>query len=648
MKKIIVAIIGLFSSLNTFSQSLEIEKYPVQKVDMRNVRLTDNFWLPKIRQIQQVTIPVAFAKCEETGIFENFLIAEKVIHGGTGKVNGKMPFDDTDPYKIIEGASLTLVSAPDPKLEAQLDKYISIIARGQEPDGYLTTWRTINPTIPPATWVGDHCRKRWDNLSMSHELYNAGHLYEAAAAHFYATGKRNFLNIALKNADLIVKVFNDPNNYDVPGHEIIETGLIKLYLITGQKKYFDMAKKFIDLRGTSEHRKPRGEYWQDYKPVFEQDEAVGHAVRAVYYYAGVTDVAAISGDTRYKTAIQRIWNNMVNQKMYVTGGLGAKHDGEAFGKNYELPNLTAYNETCAAIGGVMWADRMFRLFGGAKYYNILERILYNGLLSGVSLDGKCFFYPNPLESDAVYKFNQGNLTRAGWFDCPCCPTNMIRFLPSVSNLIYDVDKEGVFINLFIANEAKIPFGKKNINISQTSNYPLNGNVKIDVNPESKLAFTVKIRIPDWATNALPSELYSYRNSISNSVKLLINNQKTDYKIEDGYIKIYRKWQRGDKIDLNLPMEVRNITANPLIEDDKDKTAIQYGPLMYCLEKMDNLETYDENFSAKNFKINYNQNKLGGINEIIAKDAQKEWNFIPYYSWSNRGVGKMKVWVNESK
>lgn len=647
MKKIIVIIVGMLSGLTTFSQSLEIAKYPVQKVGMRNVRLTDNFWLPKIRQIQQVTIPVAFAKCEETGIFENFLIAEKVIKGGTGKVNGKMPFDDTDPYKIIEGASLTLMSAPNAKLDALLNKYISIIARGQEPDGYLTTWRTINPVAPPAKWVGD-CKKRWDNESMSHELYNAGHLYEAAATHFYATGKRNFLNIALKNADLVVKVFSDPNNYDVPGHEIIETGLIKLYLITGKKKYFDMAKKFVDLRGTSEHRKPRGEYWQDYKPLFEQDEAVGHAVRAVYYYAGVTDVAAISGDERYKKTIKNIWNNMVNRKMYVTGGLGAKHNGEAFGKNYELPNLTAYNETCAAIGGVMWADRMFRLFGGADYYNILERILYNGLLSGVSLDGKCFFYPNPLESDGVYKFNQGNLTRAGWFECPCCPTNMIRFLPSVSNLIYDVDKEGIFVNLFIANEAKIPFGKTNINLTQTSNYPLDGNVKIAVNPESKLIFTIKIRIPDWATNAFPSELYGYQNSIATSVKLLVNNQKVDYKVEGGYIKIHRNWQRGDKIDLNIPMEVRNITANPLIEDDKGKTSIQYGPLMYCLEKIDNSDSYDGNFDAKSFKINYNPNKLGGINEIIAKDAQKEWNFIPYYSWSNRGVGEMKVWVKESK
>lgn len=643
MKKIILQLVVILYIQIGFSQSLEIANYPIQKVDMRNVRLTDNFWLPKIRQIQQVTIPVAFENCEKNGIFENFLTAEKVMQGGSGKVRGAMPFDDTDPYKIIEGASLTLVSSPNAALDAQLDKYISIIGRGQEPDGYLTTWRTINPANPPASWVGN-CKQRWDNLSMSHELYNAGHLYEAAAAHYYATGKRNFLNIALKNADLIVKVFSDPNNYEVPGHEIIETGLIKLYLITGQKKYFDMAKKFIDLRGSSEHRKPRGEYWQDYKPLFEQDEAVGHAVRAVYYYSGITDVAAISGDERYQNTIKTIWNNMTNRKMYVTGGLGARHSGEAFGKNYELPNLTAYNETCAAIGGVMWADRMFRLFGGADYYNILERILYNGMLSGISLDGKCFFYPNPLESDGIYKFNQGNLTRAGWFECPCCPTNMIRFLPSISNLIYDVNKEGIIVNLFIANEAKIPFGQTEVNISQQSNYPLDGNIKIAVNPKSKTQFALKIRIPDWAMNKFPSELYSYKNSINTAIKLTVNGKQLNYKTEGGYLVLDRKWKKGDLIDLDIPMEVRTIAAHPLIEDDKGKTAIQYGPLVYCLEKTDNENSFDTNFNAKDFRVKYNPNKLGGINEIISTEAQKEWNFIPYYSWSNRGPGSMKVWL----
>ncbi|HRN46861.1 MAG TPA: glycoside hydrolase family 127 protein [Niabella sp.] len=644
MKRIICCLIVIFSAIQIFSQSLEIADYAIQKVDLRQVQLTDNFWLPKIRQIQQVTIPFALQKCEENGRFENFLTAEKVIKGGTGKVLGKMPFDDTDPYKIIEGASLTLVSSPDKELETLLDKYITIIARGQESDGYLTTWRTINPAVPPSKWVGE-CKQRWDNLEMSHELYNSGHLFEAAATHYYATGKKNLLNIALKNANLLVKVFGAPDNYSIPGHEIVETGLIKLYLITGNKDYFSLAKKFIDLRGTSEHRKPRGEYWQDAKPVLEQDEVVGHAVRAVYFYAGITDVAAITGDEKYKTTIKNLWHNMVHQKMYVTGGIGAKHEGEAFGKNYELPNLSAYNETCAAIGGVMWADRMFRTFGDADYYNVLERMLYNGVLPGISLDGKAFFYPNPLESDGVYKFNQGNLTRAGWFDCPCCPTNLIRFLPSIPALIYDTDKEGIYVNLFASNKANLRFNNEDVNIIQNTQYPYGANVQLTINPVKKTTFALKIRIPDWASDKTVSQLYVYQKPVSKGVTLFVNSKKQNYQIKNGYIVINKKWKKGDRVEVNFPFEVRNVSSNLLVAENKGKTAVQCGPLVYCMERIDNQETFDKVFAQSDFEVRYNANKLGGINEIIAKDqAQHTWNFIPYFTWSNRGVGKMKVWV----
>ncbi|MDR2841111.1 MAG: glycoside hydrolase family 127 protein [Paludibacter sp.] len=646
MKKLLFTIIYCVLMSVLSAQSLEIENYPIKKIDLRNVKLTDNFWLIKIRQIQQVTIPVAFERCEAEGRFENFITAEKVINGGTGAVRGMMPFDDTDVYKIIEGASLSLVSAPDAKLETQLDRYIAIVARGQEADGYLTTWRTINPAVPPAAWVGK-CSRRWDNLAMSHELYNAGHLYEAAAAHFYATGKRNFLEIALKNADLMVKVFAAPDNYEIPGHQIIETGLIKLYLITGKKDYLNLAKKFLDLRGTDENRTKRGEYSQDHKPVTEQDEVVGHAVRAVYMYAGMTDIAAISGDAGYKNAVQSLWNNMVNRKMYVSGGLGALHAGEAFGANYELPNLTAYNETCAAIGGVMWADRMFRLFGDANYYNILERMLYNGVLSGISLDGTCFFYPNPLESDGLYKFNQGHLTRAGWFDCSCCPTNFIRFLPSLPNLIYNVDNQSVYVNLFIANEAKIPFGKTNIRITQTTHYPLDANINIAVNPDKKTNFTLKIRVPDWATNNFPSELYSYQNTVSKPIKLFLNGKQIEVDVNNAYIQISRKWAKGDKIDIEFPLQVRKIVSNPLVEDNRGKIALSYGAFIYCMESADNENLWDTVFNFKQShktEINFNKNKLAGINEITLNDGSLTRHFIPYYAWSNRGAGQMKVWM----
>ncbi|MDR1722396.1 MAG: glycoside hydrolase family 127 protein [Tannerella sp.] len=623
--------------------------YPIEKIDLRDIKLTDNFWRPKIRQIQDVTIPVAFERCEAEGRFENFITAEAVMKGGAGKVRGKMPFDDTDVYKIIEGASLSLVSAPNPKLEADLDRYIAIVARGQEPDGYLTTWRTIDPTNPPAEWVHSlgkdgRCAKRWDNLGGSHELYNAGHLYEAAAAHYYATGKRNFLDIALKNADLLVRVFGASDNYDIPGHQIVETGLIKLYQITKKNDYLNLAKKFIDLRGDSTHRKPRGDYWQDHKPILEQDEVVGHAVRATYYYAGLTDIAAIFGDSLYKVTALRLWDNMVDRKMYVTGGIGARHNGEAFGDNYELPNLTAYNETCAAIGGVMWADRMFRLFGEADFYNILERMLYNGVLAGISLDGTCFFYPNPLESDGIYKFNQGHLTRAGWFECSCCPTNLIRFIPSIPELIYDVDNQGIFINMFISNNAKVRVGKTDVEISVSTDYPLNGKVEIDIKSHAS-TFALKIRIPDWATNRFPSELYRYENGITSPFKVILNGNNADYQENNGYIEINREWHEGDNVKLDLNMAVRKIAANPKIEDDKGKIALEYGPFVYCIEEIDNPEVFDQAFDATDFQVGFNTGKLGGINEIIASNDRRKWTFIPYYTWSNRGEGRMKVWIN---
>ncbi|MFV0606924.1 MAG: glycoside hydrolase family 127 protein [Niabella sp.] len=648
MKRIHITTIVIFFATGLFAQSLEISNYPIQKIDLRKVELTDKFWLPKIQQIQTVTIPFALKQCEEEGRFENFITAGKVMHGGTGTVRGKMPFDDSDPYKIIEGASLTLVSAPDEELDKLLDKYIAIIASGQEPDGYLTTWRTISPAKPPASWVGV-CKQRWDNLAMSHELYNSGHLFEAAATHFYATGKRNFLNIALKNADLLVTVFGNKDNYDVPGHEIIETGLIKLYLITGKKQYFDLAKKFVDLRGTSEHRKPRGAYWQDHIPVLEQAEAVGHAVRAVYFYAGITDVFAITGDNRYKNTVTNLWDNMVNQKMYITGGIGAKHEGEAFGKNYELPNLSAYNETCAAIGGVMWADRMFRIFGGANYYNVLERMLYNAVLPGISLDGKAFFYPNPLESDGAYKFNQGHLTRAGWFDCPCCPTNLIRFLPSIPALIYDTDDSGIYVNLFVANKANISYKKNNVHITQLTNYPIGAQVKINIDPQQPTDFTLRIRVPDWATQQATSALYRFANDLKKPVKILVNGKRSSNKINNGYIEIDRNWQKGDQVTISFPLEVRRITANSLVKEDEGKTAIQYGALVYCVEGIDNKNVFDTDFDATNFKVEYNATKLGGINEVYATDKEgKRWNFIPYYTWSNRGTGKMKVWLKNDE
>ena len=437
--------------------------YPIQSVDIRKVKLTDDFWLPIIKRIQDKTIEYALQKCEEEGRMENFLLAGGVLEGET---RGYMPFDDTDLYKIIEGASYSLISNPDPELDAYLDSLISIIETGQEEDGYLTTWRTINGQKPPATWVEPG--ERWEHLAASHELYNSGHMFEAAVAHYKATGKRNFLDIALKNADLLVNTFGPGKVELLPGHQIVETGLIKLFLVTGNEAYLDLSRYFLDQRGDSTTHELFGSYSQDHLPVIEQDEVVGHAVRAVYMYAGMTDIAVLQNDEEYRKATLRLWENMVHKKMYITGGIGASRHGEAFGENYVLPNLTAYSETCAAIGSVYWNHRMFMMTGDVKYYDVIERTLYNGLISGLSLDGQKFFYPNALESDGERTFNQGSCTRKSWFDCSCCPTNLIRFLPSVPGLIYASHGYNLYLNLYASNEAEIELNQKKVRVSQAS------------------------------------------------------------------------------------------------------------------------------------------------------------------------------------
>ncbi|WP_369752722.1 glycoside hydrolase family 127 protein [Flavobacterium sp. WC2409] len=617
--------------------------YSITPVNIQNVKLTDNFWLPIIKKVQEKTIEYAIQKCEEEGRMDNFLIAGGIMKG---EVKGQMPFDDTDVYKIIEGASNTLISEPNPKLSKLLDSLIGIIKVGQEKDGYLTTWRTINPAKPPATWVPVIEGKRWESLQISHELYNSGHMFEAAVVHYEATGKRNFLDIAIKNADLLVKTFGDNTNqvHGVPGHQIVETGLVKLYQITKNKAYFNLAKYFLDNRGNPKNHALYGAYSQDDIPVIQQKEAVGHAVRAVYMYAGMTDIAAIENDKEYLNAVNALWTNMVNKKMYITGGIGAIHDGEAFGANYELPNLTAYNETCAAIGDVYWNHRLHNLTGSSDYYNVIERTLYNGLISGISLDGKQFFYPNALESDGVYKNNRGSCTRQSWFDCSCCPTNLIRFIPSIPGLIYSSSKEVLYVNLYASNNAKITLDKTELEIAQQTNYPWDGKVAVTVSPKKESEFTIKLRIPGWATNqVLPGDLYSYKNVSSAKTTVSINGKPINYQVDKGYITITRKWKKGEKITLNFPMEVKEVVTNSKVESNIGKVALEYGPIVYAIEEIDNATAFDKITVDANdsFKVQKENNLLDGVNTI----QNKKLKAIPYYSWSNRGVGKMKVWID---
>lgn len=618
--------------------------YPISPVDIRAVKLNDTFWLPIIKTIQNTTIVYALEKCREEGRMDNFLIAGGVMEGET---RGLMPFDDTDLYKIIEGASYSLISNPDPKLDAYLDTLISIIKTGQEEDGYLTTWRTINGQKPPAPWVNPG--NRWEHLAASHELYNSGHMFEAAAAHYRATGKTNFLEIATKNADLLVRTFGPGKLELVPGHQIVETGLIKLYQITGNTEYLNLSRFYLDARGDSTTHKLYGAYNQDHIPVTLQDEAVGHAVRAVYMYAGMTDIAAIQHDMVYKNAVDKLWENTVFKKTSITGGIGARREGEAFGENYELPNLTAYNETCAAIGSVYWNHRLFLQSGESKYYDVIERTLYNGVIPGISLDGVSFFYPNALESDGKYMFNQGACTRKSWFDCSCCPTNMIRFLPSVPGLIYAHQSDTLYVNLFASGSAEIQLSDIRLNITQTTEYPWDGNVKIEFNPEESQAFSLKLRIPGWARNeVLPGDLYEYVNATPAQPILSLNGESVAFEPKNGYITITRSWEKGDIIMMQMPMAVRLVKANDLVTEDLNKRSLEYGPLVYCVEQIDNPSSIDSLSISENanWQMKKNSDLLHGINTLSWKNAEDDnWKVaIPYYAWSNRGIGKMKVWI----
>lgn len=640
MRQILFFLFAL-TPLEYAQEILEFADYPISAVSIKDVMIHDDFWLPKIMLIQDTTIRYAFEKCDKEGRMRNFLVA-----GGMekGSYTGKMPFDDTDPYKIIEGASYSLISKPNPELDAYLDSIIAIIKIGQEPDGYITTWFTIDRQKPPAAWVKPSAA-RWENEVSSHELYNSGHLFEAAATHYWATGKTNLLEIAIKNADLIVNKFGFHALRTPPGHQIIETGLIKLYRVTKNAKYLELAKLFLDLRGDSATHSLYGEYSQDHLPVTKQTEAVGHAVRALYMYAGMTDIAAMYKDQDYLNAINKIWENVVGKKMYITGGLGSRHGGEAFGDNYELPNLTAYNETCAAIASVLWNQRLFLLTGDSKYYDVIERTLYNGLLAGISLDGKNFFYPNPTESDGQYKFNMGSATRQPWFDCSCCPTNMVRFLPSIPGFIYAVKKDSVYVNLFVSNNAHVFIDGEKIGLTQQADNPWNGKMRISISPEKEKSFTVKLRIPGWARDkAIHGDLYSYVDGNGGKIVVRVNGKEEQITMNSGYAEISRVWRQGDNVELVVPMVIHQVAAHAKAKDDSSKVAFEYGPFVYCAEEVDNKQI--SNIAVSNGLDIIAEKKTVSSENVLALKSKvqgKQFTLIPYYLWSNRGAGKMKVW-----
>jgi DUF1680 family protein len=632
--------------------------YPIRPVPFTQVKLTDSFWAPRLETNRAVSVPYALRMNEETGRVDNFRKAARLM---TGPHKGRR-FNDSDVYKSMEAAAYTLRLHPDPALEKTLDDLIVIIAKAQEPDGYLYTTRTNDPAHP-APGAGP---ERWSNLRVSHELYNVGHMYEAAVAHYQATGKRTFLAIAEKNAGLLLRTFGSGPGLrrGFPGHQEIEIGLAKLYRATGKRAYLDLAKFFLDERGHyfgGERHAPgdpfavydSDEYMQNHKPVLEQDEAVGHAVRAMYMYSGMADVAALGGYPEYVTAIDRLWANVAGKKQYLTGGVGARGGSEAFGDAYELPNAEAYTETCAAIGNALWNYRLFLLHGEAKYLDVFERVLYNGLLSGVSLRGDRFFYQNPLESAGDYE-------RSPWFEVACCPPNMTRFLPSLPGYVYATKDDVLFVNLFIAGEGRVDLGGRPVTLIQETRYPWEGMVRLTVSPSLPGEFEIAVRIPGWAGNdAMPTELYRFLDANTARPGLKVNGEAAALDIRDGFARIRRSWKNGDTVALALPMSVRRVVAHDSVNTDRGRVALQRGPVVFAVEGADNGGHIFDFYlpDGATLDAEFRPDLLSGVTVITGNAAAASRNqagktvesgrpfvAIPYYAWANRGPGQMLVWL----
>jgi hypothetical protein len=653
-----VALAGLTLAAASARAAPPAADYPIRPVPFTAVSFEDGFWAPRLETNRKVTVRHNFAKCETTSRIRNFDVASGAEKGA---FEGLFGFNDSDVYKVIEGASYSLRLRPDPELDAYLDGVIAKVKAAQEPDGYLYTAGQI-PTLAqkPTCCVS---RPRWSDIASGHELYNLGHLYEAAAAHYQATGKRSLLDVALKSADLLTREFRPGGRLDPPGHEEVEIGLVKLYRATGEKKYLDQARFFLEQRGNAAGHELYGAYSQDHVPVLDQKEAVGHAVRAGYLYSAMADVGALTGEAAYGRALDALWESVVFRKLYVTGGLGARREGEAFGDDYELPSLTAYAETCAAIAGAMWNHRMFLLRGEAKYVDVLERILYNGFLSGVSQDGERFFYPNPLAATGDRTFNMGKKGRSEWFDCSCCPTNVVRFLPSIPGYVYAQRGGDAFVNLFVAGRGEIALdGGLTVALRQETRYPWEGTVRIAVEPSRSAEVALRVRIPGWAQGRpVPGDLYRYAtDAAAEPFRLAVNGQAVTPAVEQGYAVLRRTWKKGDTIELVLPMPVRRVLGHEKVAATAGRVALERGPVVYCAEAVDNgggvfnLVLPDD--AALEARVR--PDLLGGVTVLagraIALGASddgrsvvtKEQDFVavPYHAWAHRGEDAMAVWM----
>ena len=641
------------------------QDYPIAPAVMTNVTVTGGFWLPRFETNRLVTVKTDFANCEKARI-PNFRNAAAHRWGSFKGI----PFDDSDVYKVIEGAAYTLATHPDAALEAYVDGVNEAIAGAQERDGYLYTARTLGFTYGEKdgkTDFGMMGPTRWTRISHGHELYNVGHLYEAAVAYWEATGKRTLLDVAMKSADLVDRTFGPAPTQlkDAPGHEEIELALCKLYRATGERRYLDLAKFFLEARGREgaagdgkvfaqsgelvegSEMEAKNSYWQNHIPVVRQREAVGHAVRATYLYCGMADVAALTGNADYVTAIDALWENVVGRKLALNGSVGARPHGETFGANWELPNEGAYNETCASIGNALWNERMFLMHGEAKYIDVLERAVYNGILSGVSLGGDEFFYPNPLASKGGYK-------RSKWFGCSCCPVNVVRFIPQIVRFAYATRGDAAYVNLFVDSDARLALAGAEVRLSQRTEYPWSGAVKLTVDdikrqtPQLQTSnFKLNVRIPGWCVGRpVPSDLYSQVSpgGLSDfSVK--VNGAPFAVRPQKGYCVIDRAWKAGDTVEIAMNMPVRRVKAHENVKADRGRLAVERGPVVYCAEGADNGGKAFEARLPADAAFADASVAIGGT-AFPALKASNGLVLIPYFAWCHRGAGEMQTWFLE--
>jgi uncharacterized protein len=612
----------------------------ISSVGFSKVSINDNFWTPKMNIVATVTLNACISYTEtKTGRIRNF---EKAAIK-SGKHEGIF-FDDSDVYKALEAIAYSLKNHPDATIEKKADEWIDKIAAAQQPDGYINTFYTLTGL-----------ENRWTDMD-KHEDYCAGHLLEAGIAYFNTTGKRKLMDVGIRMVRHIDSNFRLAGQHWVSGHEEIELALVKLYHATNEKQYLDLAEWYIEQRGHGYFKgaKRDPKYDQNDVPLENQKKVEGHAVRAMYLYTGAADVSAAKKESKYLPALFSIWDNLVGKNMYITGGIGSSGHNEGFTKDYDLPNESAYCETCASVGMILWNQRMNLMTGESKYIDVLERALYNGALSGLSLTGDKFFYGNPLASTGGY-------SRSEWFGCACCPSNIARLVASIGNYIYATSEDAIYVNLFIGSNTVIPFGKNKISVSQKGNYPWDGTTSISVSPDSKIKKKIFIRIPGWAVNQpVPGDAYICLQSSKSPVLIKLNQKELSYTTEKGYAVIDREWKKGDEISIQLPMNIERVIANSNIQDNNGRVALQRGPLVFCLEHPDNngkamniILPDDANLSAS-----FNPELLGGLMTIHSKvpavnvssdglsidTSIKEITAIPYFSWANRAEGEMQVWI----